>query len=245
MVYRNDRLALWIALLIIAFSLFINLGLASLVGEVVRGPSGIFLAKEPLELTLEELAEGVVLIRGNTHLILPQELVGEMYADVFATVKGNVRFVEDDYTKTFRAGKRIWVAHDKKQIVKYTRDGFYTPVILSREVNVHVFGASHVVWVYTPSFCEYCQEITITSEEAAVLARNYFLSHENPSQDCKEKAPTAEGSQIETVTARAQSGGYLVTFQIKCDVSYGLYERYEYFVTSQGVEEISQDENYS
>ncbi len=153
MVHHDDNLALWIAIIIILFSLIINLGIANFVGDVVRGPNDIYPAKVPVVLTMQDLEEGVVLARGNVNVIVPDELVGKRHADVFKTIEDNVRFVENDYTKTFKQGKKIWVPDIlkyQKDVRKYMIDGLYADWIVSNELKIKIFGKDHVVWVYMP-----------------------------------------------------------------------------------------------
>ena len=153
MVHHDDNLALWIAVIIIVFSLLINLGIASVVGEAVRGPNANYQTKAPLVLSVQDLQEGVILARGNTNVIVPDQLVGKLHSDVFRTVESNIRLVENNYAKRFQQGKKIWIPAStryQKDIRKYTVDGVYTDTLVSQDLKIKVFGKDHVVWVYNP-----------------------------------------------------------------------------------------------
>ncbi|MDO8556821.1 MAG: hypothetical protein Q7R96_06655 [Nanoarchaeota archaeon] len=146
--HHDDKLALWIAIIIILFSLLINLGIRNVVGDVVRGP-GNFPTEPPLTLTLADLEEGVILGRGITAIQLPEELVGKRYEEVFKGMQTAVRFVHDNHEKTFTEGQRIWIPQNKKykhEIKKYQWDHYYTETIQTTSIKIKMLQQK--VWVY-------------------------------------------------------------------------------------------------
>ncbi|MDO8628261.1 MAG: hypothetical protein Q7R56_00735 [Nanoarchaeota archaeon] len=141
MAASDDKLALWIAILLIAFSLLINIGIPAITGKTVVGTTTI---------TLENLEQGITLYKGNNKIIIPETLIGTPADKLFASIQDNVRFVEMGYT-SFQQGKKIWLVERpkyNKEIIKYKRDHYYSPIITSKEIKIKILGTPAVTWTY-------------------------------------------------------------------------------------------------
>lgn len=140
---KYDRAILAIAILIIVFSLSINVNL----GNILTGYS----IKE-IEVSVDDLKNGVELHKGSTRIVVPEELIGYEYKDVFESLSESLNYVNDDWRSNFLKNERIYISEDgwwRHRIYAYKSKGWFTDIVRSREIFVNL--NSEGLWLYYPT----------------------------------------------------------------------------------------------
>ncbi|MEK6903966.1 MAG: hypothetical protein AABW87_00045 [Nanoarchaeota archaeon] len=141
----EDSVALTVGLLLVFFSLALNLNL----DNIITGYS----IKETT-VTLDNLKEGVNLNKGSIRIIIPEELVGLKYYGVFASVSEELRYVYDSWKSNFKQDKRIYIPAAswwKNRISAYKSKNWFTDEIRSRELYINMQKDGVWLYLYQPT----------------------------------------------------------------------------------------------
>src|SRR3989344_3540471 len=144
MATSDDKFAFWIAVLVITFSLIINVGIPAITGKSI--------SDEPYipSISIQQLEQGINLHRGINKFIIDEDFIELPAEDIFASIKDHIHYVTMG-RQTFQQGRKIWLPTKpryNKEISKYRIDNYYTTTITDTYLHIKVIGTDRTVWNY-------------------------------------------------------------------------------------------------